>query len=80
MREILNKAPIALVVLMASALLGCPSPNSYATPRTVDPGRVAHSIALEGIGVAATVSGDDKETLDEQETEQRDRFFLPTDP
>ncbi|MEO6576151.1 MAG: outer membrane beta-barrel protein [Polyangiaceae bacterium] len=33
-------------------LSGCPSPNSYGTPRTVESGKVAHTVALEAIGVS----------------------------
>jgi hypothetical protein len=80
MREILNKASFALVVLMGSALCGCPAPNSYATPRTVDPGHVAHSVALEGLGYQNTLQGDDPSTPDERETEFRTGGFIPTFP
>lgn len=81
MREILvTKAPFALALGMASALMGCPNPNSYATPRTVDPGRVAHSVAIEGFGYANNVPGDDPDTENVTETEHRVGGFLPTLP
>jgi hypothetical protein len=34
----------------------CPNPNTYTTPRTVEKGRVSHSIAAEGIGLRTTTS------------------------
>lgn len=38
-----------LLGLMAAALLGCPNPNLYQTPRTVPPGEIQHTLAAEGI-------------------------------
>jgi hypothetical protein len=35
----------------AVLLCGCPNPNTYQTPRTLDPGKVQVNIAAEGIGV-----------------------------
>ncbi len=45
-----------LLVVAAPALAGCPSPNSYATPRTTPAGELSHTIAAEGVGVVT--SGD----------------------
>jgi hypothetical protein len=34
----------------------CPNPNTYMTPRTVEPRKLSHSIAAEGMGVQTTTS------------------------
>lgn len=34
----------------ASSLTGCPNPNTYGTPRTVAPGKLSHTVAVEGFG------------------------------
>ena len=36
---------------------GCPNPNTYGTPRTLDPGKVQHTIALEGVGIVGADGG-----------------------
>ena len=43
-------------VVCALGLLtsGCPNPNTYGTPRTIPKGKVAHTIAAEGIGYRLT--------------------------
>jgi hypothetical protein len=46
-RERLAVASAGLVFLLA----GCPNPNTYTTPRTLDPGQVQWQVALEAIGV-----------------------------
>ncbi len=38
------------------ALSGCPNPNTYTTPRTLDPGTVQSQVAGEGMGVDYKVS------------------------
>lgn len=40
--------------LMLPSLAGCPNPQTYGSPRTLDPGKVQHTVALEG---AAAVGG-----------------------
>jgi hypothetical protein len=40
--------PTALVCV--PMLVGCASPNTYATARTLAPGDVTHTVAAEGIG------------------------------
>jgi hypothetical protein len=35
--------------------LGCPNPNTYATPRTTPAGRVSHTIALEGVNISGDI-------------------------
>lgn len=47
-----------LLVLAGAAglLLGCPNPNIYGTPRTIEPGRVAHTVAVEGWGATGSDS------------------------
>jgi hypothetical protein len=39
-------------------LPGCPNPNTYATPRTIAPGKVAHSIAAESWAIAKNAKSD----------------------
>lgn len=47
-----------LLVLTAAAglLVGCPNPNTYGTPRTIEPGRISHTAAVEGWGATGTAS------------------------
>ncbi len=40
----------------SSLLLGCPNPNTYGTPRTVQKGQISHTVALEGIYVGGTTT------------------------
>lgn len=40
--------------MLGLAATGCPNPNTYGTPRTVPKGRVAHTIAAEGVGYRLT--------------------------
>ena len=40
------------------ALLGCPNPNTYGTPRTVPAGQGQHTIAAEAIYVSSRSGGD----------------------
>src|SRR5580658_10691598 len=47
MRVWLGGASVGVVL----ALSGCPNPNTYTTPRTLDPGTVQWQVAAEGIGV-----------------------------
>lgn len=44
------------VVLCVLGLLasGCPNPNIYGTPRTLPKGKIAHTIAVEGVGYRFT--------------------------
>lgn len=39
-------SPLALVAATA-ALTGCPNPQTYGTPRTLDPGKITHTVAVE---------------------------------
>ncbi len=39
------------LLLASSLLMGCPNPNTYGTPRTVQKGQISHTVALEGIYV-----------------------------
>jgi hypothetical protein len=41
------------VVAASTALLGCPNPNTYGTPRTIPAGKDQHTIAAEGIYATA---------------------------
>ncbi len=36
------------LLLASSLLMGCPNPNTYGTPRTVQKGQISHTVALEG--------------------------------
>jgi hypothetical protein len=42
----------AACVCLTLSLSGCPNPNTYTTPRTLDPGKVQWQIAPEVIGVS----------------------------
>ena len=53
-RERLAVASAGLVFLLA----GCPNPNTYTTPRTLDPGQVQWQVAAEVIGVDYSASPD----------------------
>jgi hypothetical protein len=43
------------LVLASVALLGCPDPSTYGTPRTIPPGKGQHTIAAEGLYVTGKV-------------------------
>lgn len=61
----LGLSHLALGVVAAASLAGCPSPNVYGTARTLPAGTIQHTAAVETIGVAPrTGSG----------------LFLPTAP
>jgi hypothetical protein len=51
-RSWLGSASWGLVLTLS----GCPNPNTYTTPRTLDPGTVQLQVAAEGIGVDYKVS------------------------
>jgi len=42
---------VSLVSLVSLALVGCPNPNTYGTPRTIPAGKDQHTIAVEGLYV-----------------------------
>jgi len=42
---------LALGVVAAALLCGCPNPNLYGTPRTVEPGAASHTVSIETVGV-----------------------------
>jgi hypothetical protein len=46
-----------LFLLAGPALLGCPSPNIYGTPRTTPKGELSHTVAIEGIAVSNPATG-----------------------
>lgn len=48
----------ALVLFASLFALGCPNPNTYGTPRTVEPGRVSHTVSIEVVGVTGNKGGD----------------------
>ncbi len=50
-----GRSRIALCIGAVSMLCGCPNPNTYTVPRTLDPGRVQVSVAPEVYG--ATFNG-----------------------
>ncbi|WP_438028202.1 hypothetical protein [Sorangium sp. So ce233] len=70
------------VLLVGSLLCGCPNPNSYGTPRTVAPGKVAHSVSLESYGFIAPVEDIevDPNTGETTPTRRTASGFLPTLP
>lgn len=43
---------LAVSTAAGAFLLGCPNPDLYTTPRTLDPGKVQMQVALEGIGAS----------------------------
>lgn len=43
-------ASVALLSLAALLLCGCPNPNTYTTPRTLDPGKWQFTVAAEALG------------------------------
>lgn len=49
------RATAALLALLAA---GCPSPGTYGTPRTIEPGTVSHTVSLDVVGVAGAKGGD----------------------
>ncbi|WP_437512034.1 hypothetical protein [Sorangium sp. So ce1099] len=70
------------VLLFGSLLCGCPNPNSYGTPRTVEPGKISHSVSLESYGYIGEV---DEVQVDPNTGESTTRTettsgFLPTLP
>ncbi len=67
----------------AAFLPGCPNPDLYTTPRTIDPGTVQFQVALEGIG--ATYNGTQTTTTNTanpttQTQQVSESFFLPMVP
>jgi hypothetical protein len=66
------------VVAMASALLGCPNPQTYGTPRTTPAGKIQHTVALEGFHVATTTTVPATPATPAQE--RSDSVTLPTMP
>jgi hypothetical protein len=49
----------ALVAVSLGALVGCPNPNTYGTPRTIPPGEVQHTVGLDAIYVRSKPRGQD---------------------
>jgi hypothetical protein len=50
---VISSAVLSGAVLSCAVLLcGCPNPNNYGTPRTVEPGTASHTISIETVGVA----------------------------
>lgn len=47
-----------LGIVSLLSLAACPSPSSYGTPRTVEPGLVSHTISMEVLGVSGSRGGD----------------------
>jgi hypothetical protein len=43
-------AGLSCFALLGLLCTGCPNPNLYGTPRTVAPGKVTHTVAVEGFG------------------------------
>jgi hypothetical protein len=48
--NIVRRGIVWLGLAGAPLMLGCTSPNTYATARTLSPGDVTHTVAVEGIG------------------------------
>lgn len=45
---------VGVVCALGFLATGCPNPNTYGTPRTIPKGKVAHTIAAEGVGYRFT--------------------------
>ena len=45
-----------LLGIGALGLTGCPNPNTYGTPRTIQKGEIQHTLALEGINLSSTAA------------------------
>ncbi|WP_437679698.1 hypothetical protein [Sorangium sp. So ce131] len=71
---------IPAVLLFGSLLCGCPNPNSYGTPRTVAPGKVAHTVSLESYGYIGETTVDDPDTGAAETETETVSGFLPTFP
>ncbi|MCA9586377.1 MAG: hypothetical protein KC657_13555 [Myxococcales bacterium] len=67
-----------LAAAVALSALGCPNPNTYATPRTTPAGKVSHSIALEGVNLSGDVTTENVATRTTQT--KRESVTLPTLP
>jgi hypothetical protein len=63
-------------------LTGCPNPNLYTTPRTLEPGKVQWNLAAEGIGANFnnTVTTTDPVTMMTTTSTQSASFVLPMLP
>lgn len=70
------------VLLLGSLLSGCPNPNTYATPRTVAPGKIAHSVSLESLGYMGEKEeiDDDPNTTAIETKRTKTSGFLPNLP
>lgn len=86
MRTLTQRTLFTALLAATSALCGCPNPNTYGTPRTVAPGKVSHSVAVEGFGVTGTTTSTttttDPDTGETRTTtEKKDvGLFLPNLP
>jgi len=49
--------PLAGLALVGALTTGCPSPNTYTTPRTIPRGTVQHTLAVEALGAAGSGGG-----------------------
>lgn len=44
-------------------LVGCPSPSTYGTPRTIHPGLVSHTVSVEVLGISGSKGTDAAPTI-----------------
>src|SRR5580704_17531379 len=84
-----TKVALALRVAGCAAvtafLPGCPNPDLYTTPRTIDPGTVQFQVALEGIranynGTQTTTTTNNAGTPTTQQQQISESFILPMVP
>lgn len=65
------------LVGLVTFLAGCPNPQTYGTPRTLDPGKWQIIAAVEGVGASVQVPTTNAQG---QTTTQSDSVFLPNLP
>lgn len=70
---------------VGASLMGCPNPDLYTTPRTLDPGKVQMQVALEGIGASfnSTQTNTTTNSMGQQVTSTQqvgESFTLPMVP
>lgn len=74
-------AVFSAIFFFMAGLCGCPNPNLYSTPRTVSPGRFAHTVALEGFGYSGDKQiADDPNTSANEARTVRSTGYLPSLP
>jgi len=69
------------LLVAVSCLCGCPHPSTYGTPRTTPPGKIAHTVALEGFNISGNTTTVKSNGAGGTSTStERQSFTLPTFP